>query len=489
MRFLKHPLREARMHSSGPTAYLTCGLLIVFSCGCQSPLADRSVRVTENSPEALQAAEQPRTLLAERQKPAVPESTAVSSSLSDTHASIDGGTLADSEALLQAFQNAGPEVQEAARRRMLASQQSNVKVNPLPDLPTQSDLDLDPFDRPLELPNETTTIANITDAMKEDSKSQQAAPNADAFRTAISDEIAASGFVVPTSHSSESATTETVADLAEPPAAPAGVPEPQPESPIEPAPTEPTAELATPTPAAPKAPVSEAALMASLLEQMSAAPTDDNDTNKMRQAMRYRLQLVLAGRIDEAVEPIEGLDSSEQEFFRNQVLALWTAIDPQGHPVPQRRWTTALPQLREAVSHLAAATGTLEVRNLAFCTDVESYGRIKTFDSMRFNPGQQVILYSEVDSFAAERLSTGYETQLQGSYEIFDSSGKRIAEKVLPTDQQVCNNYRRDYFIAYRLHLPSQLADGKYRMELTMEDLKGKKYGQSSIEFEISNAR
>ena len=57
---------------------------------------------------------------------------------------------------------------------------------------------------------------------------------------------------------------------------------------------------------------------------------------------------------------------------------------------------------------------------------------------------------------------------------------------MLPADKQVSSNYLRDYFIAYQMHLPKQLKKGSYRLQLTMEDVAGKKYGQASIPFEIA---
>ena len=56
--------------------------------------------------------------------------------------------------------------------------------------------------------------------------------------------------------------------------------------------------------------------------------------------------MVLAGNPDEAVTKIDGMDETEQEFLRHQLLGLWTMIDPQGHPVPSRRFSTAIPQIR-----------------------------------------------------------------------------------------------------------------------------------------------
>lgn len=222
-----------------------------------------------------------------------------------------------------------------------------------------------------------------------------------------------------------------------------------------------------------------------LIGRYAEGEEGEGEAANLRRRMNHRLLLMMAGRIDEAVEPFEGLAPSEQEYLRHQTLALWTAIDPQGHPISQRRWATALPHLREATSYLAAATGKLDVGSLAFCTEVVSFGRVKPFEVNRFTAGQEVILYSEIDCFAAERLSDGYETHFNGSFEIFDASGKRVADKVLPSDRQSGKNYRRDYFIAYRMHLPSHLQPGSYRMELTIEDLKAKKYGSSSIAFDI----
>ena len=98
---------------------------------------------------------------------------------------------------------------------------------------------------------------------------------------------------------------------------------------------------------------------------------------------------------------------------------------------------------------------------------------------------QEVILYVEVENFAAEAKADGYETELQGEYTIVDSTGKQVVHKGLPLDRQACKNRRRDYFIAYRIFLPEEIAQGEYSLVLTMEDVKGHKSNQGSIEFRI----
>jgi hypothetical protein len=58
-----------------------------------------------------------------------------------------------------------------------------------------------------------------------------------------------------------------------------------------------------------------------------------------------------------------------------------------------------------------------------------------------------------------------------------------VSEIDLPTDKQSCRSPRRDYFIAYRLYMPKNLEPGNYSLQLTMEDVKGQKFGQASLDF------
>ncbi len=227
-------------------------------------------------------------------------------------------------------------------------------------------------------------------------------------------------------------------------------------------------------------------LYQSLVKQMAVAPPGESESARASRMIKLRHLMVLSGNLESAVEQIEGMSEPEQEFLRHQLLGLWTMVDPDGHPVPSRRITTALPQLREAAKFAAAATDSLEVRALSFCTEIESYGQFKTFKSNRFKAGQQVILYCEIENFTADKNADGYEIHLQGSYDIYNAKNEKVVSQLLPADKQVSANYLRDYFIAYQMHLPAQMTAGTYRLQLTMEDVNGKKYGQSSIPYEIA---
>ncbi|MFK8112271.1 MAG: hypothetical protein AB8B91_08715 [Rubripirellula sp.] len=232
-------------------------------------------------------------------------------------------------------------------------------------------------------------------------------------------------------------------------------------------------------------PSTDRELYATLLKRLANTPAGETEAQRSSRMIKLRHMMVLAGQPDDAVGKIEGMSESEQEFLRHQLLGLWTMIDPDGHPVPSRRFSTAVPQIRQAAQFAAAATDALEVRSLAFCTEIESYGQIKPFENTSFDAGQQVIMYCEIENFTAEKSTEGYETHLQGSYDVYNSENEKVVSQLLPADNQVSSNYLRDYFIAYQMHLPQQLTSGKYRMQLTVEDVKGKKYGQASLPFEI----
>lgn len=198
-----------------------------------------------------------------------------------------------------------------------------------------------------------------------------------------------------------------------------------------------------------------------------------------------RLLWLALGEIEETLKPIEGLQSNETDYFKYNFQSLHDAIDPAGNPVLSRRWTLASDSHRRALSHLSAVSS-LEIKNATFCTEVTSFGVMNKFPNNQFRPGQQVLLYCELENFVAAAVKDGYETQLQGSYEIVDANGRRVADLLLPPDADFCKNQRRDYFIAYSIYMPEKLEKGRYQLRLTIEDMKARKFGQSTLDFQVN---
>jgi len=226
-------------------------------------------------------------------------------------------------------------------------------------------------------------------------------------------------------------------------------------------------------------------LFAGLIDRLRQPVEGETDGERIvRELTRSHLQ-VLSGDPEWSVGAFAGMSPSERAFLRNHLAAVGKLVDPTGHPVPARRFALALPEYREATRQLGMAAEHLEIRTAAFCREFNGFGQVKRHDEARFQAGQKVFLYCEVDNFVAEAVESGFETELQGSYEIFDSSGNKVAGQVLPTDLQRCDQPIRDYCVAYEMQLPASLEPGEYRLELTMECVRGKKFGQIRLPIEL----
>jgi hypothetical protein len=223
--------------------------------------------------------------------------------------------------------------------------------------------------------------------------------------------------------------------------------------------------------------------IAKLEKQLKENPSSDESV-RISQEMTLRMLYVANRQLEEAMRPIEGLTESERDYMRHQAQALYEASNPDAMPVKSRKWSLVMNSQRAATDQLAAVSN-LDVKTVAFCTDVQGYGVITKFPNNTFKPDQDLLLYCELENVAADEVKEGFETQLQGSYEIIDPNGRRIADQLLPMEKEICQNHRRDYFIVYRIYTPMQIGPGNYQLRLTVEDMKAKKFGQASLDFQI----
>lgn len=196
-----------------------------------------------------------------------------------------------------------------------------------------------------------------------------------------------------------------------------------------------------------------------------------------------RLLDLAAGRRDDALKPISGVPPAQQDYWAKQIFALSTYLD-QGSADPSRRAAEASLHLARAMAALGEQAP-LVVHNLAFCTDVHSYGVLKRFEPAEFHAGQQVLLYAEIENFKSEENAQGFHTSLEASYQIHDRQGQRVARDDLSLTEEHCQNRRRDFFVRYFITLPKNIYEGDYTLDLTIEDKLGHKINQSSVDFSV----
>jgi hypothetical protein len=166
------------------------------------------------------------------------------------------------------------------------------------------------------------------------------------------------------------------------------------------------------------------------------------------------------------------------------MAGLAACLDTERLPGDDNRAAEARPLLMDAAVKLGESAP-LSLRNLSFCTAVQSYGCTKRFDKYEFTANQEMILYAEVENFVSTPTSQGYHVSLQSNYRIVDASGQVVTEQKFSATEENCQNIRRDFFIGYRVQLPKTIQPGKYTLQLDLEDLACHKTGQAAIEFVV----
>ncbi len=221
--------------------------------------------------------------------------------------------------------------------------------------------------------------------------------------------------------------------------------------------------------------------------------TGQNTTVYANQQASLRMLYMLSGRRDASMRPIPGLTPEQQKFWSDLVYGLSTYMDDSHVSDRGRRASLATGPLRDALASLSAQ-GNLVVHHLAFCRGVNSFG---VYDKLEtkigkgesryiFTPGQEVLLYAEVQNFTSMSSAKGYNTTLKPSYAIVNAQGEReLPMRALDQTDDFCRRQRHDFFVTYRIYLPKNISPGHHKLELEIVDEKSNKLGQNSIDFEI----
>jgi hypothetical protein len=183
-------------------------------------------------------------------------------------------------------------------------------------------------------------------------------------------------------------------------------------------------------------------------------------------AARARMQLTLLELVQRSQES-SGTATPDPQ--------LWSHLDPAIQycfgPTPSNQ-----PPPQEVVRSLQVATellrgpGRFQVRGLAFCTRIRGFGNIDRVPSSAFGAGQAVLLYSEAENFFSDPEPGGFRTRLSSVVELLDAGGRQVWSQDFGVVEDCSSGPRRDYFLSYRFHLPSNVRPGVYSIRLTLRD-------------------
>jgi hypothetical protein len=133
----------------------------------------------------------------------------------------------------------------------------------------------------------------------------------------------------------------------------------------------------------------------------------------------------------------------------------------------------------------AATPPTLAVQNACFATRVRAWGAVDRFESARFTPGQEVIVYFELDQLATRESDDGHTSRVATVLKLVDADGRRLHEWTFEPLEETCRARRRDYFARYVLTLPEGVAAGPSRLEISVTDAVAGSTAQATLPLDM----
>jgi hypothetical protein len=217
----------------------------------------------------------------------------------------------------------------------------------------------------------------------------------------------------------------------------------------------------------------------------SAVPKAPETREQVAEHAKLRLIQLLAGQREQALQPIPAFEAAAEEFWFQQLYGLETWLDTERTPDTRSRVIQTKHSLSEAVNRLSELAP-LEVRRLTLCSRIDSYGCIQEYSQEhQFSPGDELLLYAEIENVTWESTPKGYRSSLRSSYLIVDSRRHQVAQRSFAETQEYCQQPRRDFFFGGKLLLPVNIQPGKHTLQLTVEDGQSGKFGQATVELTV----
>jgi len=112
----------------------------------------------------------------------------------------------------------------------------------------------------------------------------------------------------------------------------------------------------------------------------------------------------------------------------------------------------------------------LAVRTACFASAVRAWGDVDRFAADRFRPGEEVIVYLELDELTAGSSPAGHTTCVDTVLRLVDGAGATLHTWRFDPVAETCGTRRRDYFTRYVVRFPEAVPAGACRVEAAVTD-------------------
>ncbi len=232
--------------------------------------------------------------------------------------------------------------------------------------------------------------------------------------------------------------------------------QPKPVKPREtPAPTAPVAALppvAEPSPVAESLPLSAPAPLPDLSEIKPSLPADPVSEIKPHDEKPA----------PDLEKPVEKPKSEKRDPDPEPPVAR-PVIEPPSEP--------AGPPAKTAAQPPAESRPALRIADLKLCRRVDGYGAISPIEGS-LKTGSLVLVYCEMAGLGYEAQGGSFVSRVRSRLSIRASQDQHVVwERDMGVAEDVCRKERRDYYVTYRVWIPSSITPGSYVLQLAQTDL------------------
>jgi len=160
-----------------------------------------------------------------------------------------------------------------------------------------------------------------------------------------------------------------------------------------------------------------------------------------------------------------------------------TDVDSAATPAPES--PAALPPAGSTPAPEPAVEPSFGVRHACFASRVRAWGDVDRFPESRFTPGQEVIVYLELDHLSAGASPAGHTTCIDATLTLLDADGHAIREWSFEPIAETCPTPRHDYFARYVIRMPESVPPGGCRLAVAVVDTLAGRTASTTLPLEV----
>ena len=193
-----------------------------------------------------------------------------------------------------------------------------------------------------------------------------------------------------------------------------------------------------------------------------------------------------AAATDESPSVGDVSESVTTTTVKREAAAPTAAAEPVAPMPPAESPRTAAAEPAQTLTQPAPVQPVFAVQNACFASRVRAWGVVDRFETAQFQPGQEVIVYFELDQLASRESAEGHTTRIDTVLRLVDASGRRVHEWTFEPLEETCGSHRRDYFARYLVAFPPETPAGSCRLEVVVTDTIAGRTAQANMPLDVT---